>query len=177
MLIWFAIDVNDQPLDIRKKTESLTGELGLTNPALTLPLHISLRISCPVSDHLFHQLVERVVGYFAELDAFPVSVSCIEQQGGIVWIKMQENEELRSIHRKLVELLQQEFGVLPEPFDHCFLYHTTLFQGEQTQAEKFCEGVKEERPPAVVHARKLVIGCSRSGKAGDYRVIREIAIK
>ena len=45
MYIWVAIDVNEQVGELREKAENYVSTHGLSSPTLTLPFHISLKIS------------------------------------------------------------------------------------------------------------------------------------
>ncbi len=174
MYLWTAIDV-DEPLEkFREKVAWATQKAGIPNTALTLPLHISLRISFPLDDSLFMEAVSRISEYYQTLSSFYVEIQEIEQNGTVVWIKMKKNEELDRIHKDLVDLFLREYKVQPHAYDLAFCYHSTLWIGtDETKAKEVYAALQQEELPDRLTAKKFVIGCSESGKAGEFRVIRE----
>lgn len=172
--LWVAIDIDRQLKELRNQVKLVADRLGSSNTALTLPLHISLRISFPVEDSVFEEAVRRIGGYYAGLSPFEVEVQGIERNGNIVWLKMKGNEQLDRIHADLVEIFQKEYGVPPHTYDRAFLYHATLWMGkDEAQAEEAYECLKQEKLPGRLVAEKFVIGCSETGRAGEFRVIQE----
>lgn len=174
MYLWVAIDVDEQLKGLRNKIAWIGGQVGSSNAALTLPLHISLRISFQAEDSVVEEAVRRISGYYAELSPFEVEVQGIEQNGNIVWLKMKGNQELDRIHHDLVDIFLKEYGVLPHAYDRAFLYHTTLWMGEDAlKAKEAYAYLAQEELPDKLMAKKFVIGCSESGRSGEFRVIRE----
>lgn len=174
MYIWLAINVDEQLSHLRSDVKRVTDDLCVSNHALTLPLHISLRISFYVEDAIFEQVVDRIGAYYATLSPFAVETDKIELNVNIVWLKMIENRWLEKIHRDLVEIMLDEFAVPPHPFDSAFLFHTTLFMdGESGHAEAAYNCLQQTACPSILTVNRLVIGCSETGRAGDYRVYKE----
>lgn len=176
MYVWTAIDVDEPLKKLKSKVAYVTEKAGVPNTALTLPLHISLRISFWLDDSLFWEAVNRISEYYQTLSAFHVRVQGIEQKGNIVWIKIEENKELDKIHKDLVGIFLKEYGVQPHAYDQAFLYHATLWMGEDAaKAEEAYSDLRQEELPDRLAAKKFVIGCSESGTAGEFRVIREFS--
>lgn len=177
MYIWLAIDVDEQLNRLRSVVNQVTDNLCASNHALTLPLHISLRISFYVEDAIFEQVAGRIGEYYATLSPFTVETDKIELNGNIVWLKIVKNHWLEKIHRDLVDIMQDEFAVPSHPFDSAFLYHTTLFMdGESSHAEAAYACLRQAPFPDKLTANSLVIGCSETGLAGDYRVYKKIIL-
>lgn len=172
MYIWCAIDIDEQVAKARQKVAWVCAEMGIENPTLTLPYHISLKISCEVADDRVREAKDRINAYFSAIRPFEIATEGIERQGGIVWIKHRESEELRAIHSWLVELFDRQYGVPPHEFDLSFAYHTSLYVGDEETARMIYDVVKGEPIPEELVADRFVIGCSESGKAGEYRVIK-----
>ncbi len=174
MYLWTAIDV-DEPLEkLREKVAWAAQKAGIPNTALTLPLHISLKISFPLDDSLFTAAVSRISEYYQTLSPFYVEVQEIGQNGTIVWIKMKENKELDKIHKDLMDIFLKEYGVQPHVYDLAFCYHSTLWMGaDEAKAKEVYADLQQEELPERLTAKKFVIGCSESGRAGEFRVIRE----
>ena len=172
MYIWTAIDVDRQLLELRECAKKASLELGVSNPALTLPLHISLKISTEINDDCFDEAVEAINEYFLSLLPFEIEVTGIERCDGVVWVRHRENEFLSKIHLWLVDFFYQRYGVMPHEFDLDFAYHSSLFVGSEDEAKAAFELLKDRETPRKLIAEKFIIGCSESGKAGEYRVIK-----
>ena len=177
MYIWTAISFDDQLAALREQAARISGELGLDDPSLTLPIHTSLTISFEAADGVCDQIITDLAGYFSALARFPVHPKAIERNGSIIWLKMEESPELAGIHTHLIDLLQNRYGVQPHPFDLEFQFHATLFFGGDEQAlSTALSRIKAAPLPEVLTARKFVIGTSPSGAPGSYCVCREIEL-
>lgn len=173
MFIWCAIDLDRQLGKIRKSAEEASNTLGVGNPALTLPLHISLKISCEIEDSRFDEAVKLISAHFSGIRPFEITPIGIERCGGVVWIRHEESEELSALHKWLVNLFKENYGVIPHQFDLEFAYHSSLYVGDEADAEQAYEMLKDEPIPCRLIADKFVIGCSESGRAGEYKVIKK----
>ncbi len=177
MYIWLAIDVNEQLNTLREKSAKVTQMLNSSNSALTLPFHISLRISFLVDDAISGAVIDRISKYYLTLSPFVISVQGIERKGNVVWIKMADNYELKKIHKDLVDILLMEYGVQPHDFDRSFIFHATLFMDNVgSKVDEAYSLFRQEMLPDKLMADKLVIGCSETGRAGEYRVVKEFEL-
>ena len=176
MYIWVAADVDGQLGTIREKIEKICSNGNMANSALTLPLHISLKISCEIEDALFLGAVDKISEYFSTLSPFTIRTGKAEINGNILWIKIADSDKLCRIHEDLDNLFESGYGIARHPFDREFIFHTTLFYGEGAGSGIVGEAIKNERLPEVLLIDKFIIGCSESGKAGEYRVIKEISV-
>lgn len=174
MYIWTAIDLEDQLCDLRSAAERASDKASAFNPALSLPFHISLKISCNIPDESVDRAVDIITEYFSGIRHFKIKPIEIQREGGIVWIRHEESNELADVHRWLVRLFEKGFGVPPHEFDLDFAYHTTLFYGDEVDAEKAYDMLKNTPLPESLVCRSYLIGSSRSGKAGEYRVDKRV---
>ena len=74
MYIWVAVDVDQQLKGLRDQVVRITEAIHSDNSALTLPFHISLRISFQTEDSLCEEVVNRISDYFLTLSAFQVDI-------------------------------------------------------------------------------------------------------
>lgn len=177
MHIWTAISFGDQLSELRKQCSSISEELGLANPSLTLPIHTSLTISFEAAEEQSGQIITDLSEYLSSLVPFPVHPEQIEQTGSIIWLKMKESPVLTGIHDHLIDLLQHRYGIQPHPFDLDFKFHATLFfGGEEDALNTALSRIKFLPLPEALTARRFVIGTSSSGQPGTYSVCREIRV-
>lgn len=177
MHIWTAISFETQLSELRNQCSSISAELGLSNPSLTLPIHTSLAISFEAAEEQSGQIVSDLADYFSSLTPFPVHTEQIERNGSIIWLKMEECPELTGIHNHLIDLFQHRYGIQPHPFDLAFQFHATLFfGGKEVALTTALSRIKETPLPEALTACKFVIGTSPSGQPGSYTVCREISV-
>ena len=175
MYIWVGIDVDDQLADIRGRVSVLEKELGIANSNLTLPFHISLKISFPLEGQAAQEAIEDLESYYRELSSFAIPVAGIEYHESICWIRMQENETLNHIHDKLNRRLLDRFGVGLHPYDEDYLFHTTLFMDEDAgKVYQAYKAVKDDPLPGVLYPSAYLIGASENGALGTYHVKKRI---
>ncbi len=174
MFLWFAVNVDEQLCPLKRRVQAVSAQLNAQNQALTLPFHVSLRISAPVDDAKWEAAVDAAASYFASLSPFEITPDCIEQNGAIIWLRMAENEPLSEIHRHLMDDLQKRFAMPPQPFDDRFIFHSTLFMDDGTQTEAAYALLKDAPFPGKLTANQFFIGASVTGIPGDYREIRTV---
>ena len=136
--LWVGIGVDEQLQSIRNRIAELEKELGISNSNLTLPFHISLKMSFAVDRDKASEVINAIEAYYRTLKPFQISVYGIEYHETIAWIRMTENETLDRIHDDLNELLFDRFGIGLHEYDRDYLFHTTLFMDED--AEKVRRG-------------------------------------
>ena len=175
MYIWLAADVSDPLTEVAERIRNHCNAQNLYNPCLTLPLHISLKISFPADDKNASAIMKAASAYLAGVSPFSVKPGAPEREKNIVWMPMQRTEALEKIHGDLDRLLESSFSVPQHPFDKRFLFHTSLFIGENEEnAQAFADRCTDFPLPDTLEIRRFVIGISPVGKPGTYRVVHEI---
>ena len=175
MYIWIGIDVDDQLADIRERVGVLEKALKIANSNLTLPFHISLKISFPLEGRAAQEAIEAVERYYRTLPSFAIPVAGIEYHESICWIRMQENKTLNRIHDELNQRLLECFGVGLHPYDEDYLFHTTLFMDDDTKkVYEAYQAVKDEPLPAVLYPSAYLIGTSENGALGTYHIKKRV---
>lgn len=178
MYIWVAIDVNEQVGELREKAENYVSTHGLSSPTLTLPFHISLKISFQIPDNRCQEAVQDIREFLKSLKPFSIAVRGIEQNGPIVWLAMEDNTELTCIHKRLDEMLLEKYSVVQHAYDKAFLFHTSVLMiDNEEQLLRAFQAMKDTNIPKVLRAEKLIIGSSETGQAGTYRVNEEIDLR
>ncbi|MDO5521900.1 MAG: 2'-5' RNA ligase family protein, partial [bacterium] len=154
-----------------------TSTLDLTNSALTLPLHISLRISFQAECCDYKEIIKEIKQYYQSLASFEVQAQGIEKNGSIIWIRIESNKELQNIHTYLIHSLSEKYGIGLHEFDKWFTYHVTLFMdADHSKVAEAYDLLSTETIPFQMTANRFVIGISETGKVGEYRVVYEIEV-
>ena len=177
MYIWVAIDVNEQVSKLREVAENYMNEQGLSSTTFTLPFHISLKISFQIPDDKFEDAVSDIRGFYKSLKPFEIKTKGIERAGSIVWITMQDSDELVDIHKKLDEMMFEKYGVVQHAFDKDFKFHTSVLAlNNEEEIAKAFDTIKDTDIPKTLRAESFIIGSSTEGLAGTYSVIEEIEL-
>ena len=177
MYIWVAIDVNEQVSKLREVAENYMNEQGLSSTTFTLPFHISLKISFQIPDDKFEDAVSDIRDFYKSLKPFEIETKGIERAGSIVWITMQDSDELVDIHKKLDEMLFEKYGVLQHDFDKEFKFHASVLAlNDEVDILKAYDAIKDTDIPKTLNAERFIIGSSVEGLAGTYSVIEEVEL-
>jgi 2'-5' RNA ligase len=177
MYIWIAIDVNEQVRELREFAENYVNKHGLTSPALTLPFHISLKISFQIPNDKRQEIICDIRDFCRTLKPFTIPVGGLEKNDTIIWLTMQECDDLNLIHDDLDELLLKKYGVVQHTFDKSFIFHTSVLI--MNNEERLCnayEAINGTPIPNELKAEKIIIGSSMNGQAGTYTVNEEIML-
>ena len=140
MYVWFAIGLERQLQELRRALVEIEKKAGREDPALTLPMHCSLKISFEIDGDERDKLYDMLTEYFEEQKAFFVKPCSFETLGKLCWLSIEPCAELVRIHAELDALLYERFGVLQHEFDHLdgilFVDHTrNRFDTEKALAE------------------------------------------
>jgi 2'-5' RNA ligase len=174
MYLWIAVDLEDQLQEVREELVRVERLICSNDPALTLPLHTSLKISFEVDDKYANEVRSAVRQYLSALQSFQIAPERVESTGKLTWIRMKESRELSQIHGALDLIMEEKFGVPQHVFDRDFIFHTTLFAA--TDPHKLEKILNLPKLPELLTVRSFIIGSSRSGTAGTYSVDETITI-
>ena len=176
MHIWTGIDVDDQLRGLSLRRREIEREVGIISSVVTLPLHVSMKMSFPMADERAEAVIDSIDAFCRTLPPLEADVRDIENAGEIVWIRLIRNAALDDAHARLVDLLQTRFGVAPHPYDLDFLFHTTLFMdGDAEKISRAYEAVRGASLPPRLRLDSFVIGTSPEGVTGTYRIVRTLS--
>lgn len=176
MFVWIGCQLPEAfAQEIRGLCLTHNEKIGLNTVAFALPQHISLKISFDTDRQ--EAVLEEIAEYLSGQIPFAVCIRNPERAGNILWMPVAENTQLQRLHRELDERLEHKFGIAQHPFDKAFLFHSTLFLDEN--GDKIGQMAAVLRDHAI--GRELLIdtfllGVSETGKAGDYRIVRQIHV-
>jgi 2'-5' RNA ligase len=176
MFVWIGCKLPwDFEQEIRTRCLELNRGIGLDTAAFSLPQHISLKISFETKQP--EAVLEDLSAWLGEQTAFAVHVRNPEQAGNILWLPVAENPHLKRLHQQLDHRLEQEFNVPQHPFDKQFLFHSTLFIDEDAEKITAMLHLLADDPmERELLVDTFLLGLSETGKAGSYRVVRQIKV-
>lgn len=173
MLIWVALDVDNQLLDIKKKAKEVESLVNFCNSNIYLPLHISLKISFYVEEDMIDNVVEDITNTVQELRGTEVKLERLELHESISWIKVCENEIVQNMHDKLDVMLKEKYNIPQHEYDKNFKLHVSLFiDNEVEKVKQAFLMMKDFELPEKLIIDRFVIGCSPDGSVGSYKVIK-----
>lgn len=177
MYLWIGINLDEQLFELRIEVEKASSELNLINYASYLPIHISLRSQFFVNDADYNRVIEDIISIYKDVIPFEVKLKRIENLGFLVWIVMEENDQLELIHKNLFEILREKYGILADKIDFEYKFHSTLIYPNDESKTNLCfDKLKDIDIPEKITGNKFVIGYSEDNSLGSYRVIKEIKI-
>jgi len=176
MFIWTAIDIDEYLIPQKEIVKELENKLSfeLVN-ATSLPFHISLKITAKINDLYENEIRKDIIDIYNNIHPFVIELDKVEIIGSIVWIKAKENKSLIELHDALCHLFKDKYGIELDKFDYDFIYHTTLvLDNDIDKVLKAYNMLKDISLPKEVFARKFIIGSSKTGVLGTYKVDQEI---
>lgn len=177
MYVWFAIGLERQLQELRRALVEIEKKAGREDPALTLPMHCSLKISFEIDGDERDKLYDMLTEYFEKQKAFFVKPCSFETLGKLCWLSIEPCAELVRIHAELDALLYERFGVLQHEFDLDFKYHATLFADSSDVLDELLSLERRMALPKELLCESFIIGSSESGVPGTYKVDRIIKAK
>ena len=176
MYIWVGINVDSQLEELGTRVREIEKKLGYSNFCDTLPMHISLKISFPVSNANAEQVINDIKEIYRRTSLFEIEVSGIEIFEGIAWVRMKHTEQLISLSNELNSMLLSRHGVPLHEYDTDYKFHSTLFMGKDNEVREEFSMLEDISIPEKLTANRFVIGFSDSGELGTYSVLDEITL-
>lgn len=176
MYIWVGCDINPKFLEYREKVKEFNAELNLSERALNLPQHISLKITFEMDEEIARHCMKDIIDLFKEAKPFTAKVEKLEMHdGGIIWLRMEENEQFKALHDEL-DQIAISYAVNQHPFDKQFIYHSTVIMDENTEKlSAMFEKVKDIPYPEELKINTFLLGTSEDNV--NFKVVRRIKVK
>ncbi len=176
MYIFVGINVDKTLENIGRKVNEINDNLGYEHS--TLPLHISLKMSFEIDDGKVKNCIKILTNYFKKVKPFIIYPKGIENEDVIVWLRMNNNDQIDSVHLDLINIIEKQFSTAPHEYDLDYKFHTTLFMSDDVDKNrKAFEMIKNCDFPMEINADTIIIGTSQDGTIGTYCVYKEIQLK
>ena len=178
MHIWLGIDLDSQLHQLKTVRDNARMQLGMPVDNPNFPMHVSLKISFQVDDHLVPQLMDELCTYFATLHPFEIFVDRLELHPNISWLLYKPCAELQAISTHLNNYLLDSYNVPLHEYDTDFKYHSTLFlDGTPEQITQGFDAIKQYKMPQKVTANTFCIGLSDMGANYTYTVVKRVMVE
>ena len=176
MYIWVGCDINPKFLEFREKVKEFNADLNLSERALNLPQHISLKITFEMDEALAKHCIKDIVEHLKTVKPFMAKIEELElRDEGIIWLRMEEKEEFKALHKELDEIAIS-YAVKPHALDKQFIFHSTVIMDEDKEklATMF-EKVKTLPYPEELKINTFLVGHSDDNIT--FKVDRRIKVK
>ena len=171
IFIWVGIDVDEQFSQLKQRALTVEKEVGITRSALTIPLHISLKISFEIPLSIYENVVADIIAIYQETPPFSIDVEGLACEDVILWVRMKDCLPLRVLHDKLNQTMLSKYGVPLHPYDTDYKFHTTLYMENDSEKLKEAYNKLKDMPiPTTLVASPFLIGSSPNGAFGTYQV-------
>ena len=176
MYVWVGCDINPKFIEYREKVKEFNADLNLSETALNLPQHISLKITFEMDEGIAKYCVKDIIELLKEAKPFMAKVEKLElREDGIIWLRMEENEQFKSLHDEL-DQIAISYAVKPHTFDKQFIYHSTVIMDENREKlSAMFEKVKTIPYPEELKINTFLVGTSDDNV--NFKVVRRIKVK
>lgn len=176
MYIWVGCDINPKFIEYREKVKEINAELNLSENAFNFPQHISLKITFEMDDEIAKHCIKDIIELLKSAKPFTAKIEDIElRDDGIIWLRVQENEEFITLHKELDEIAIS-YAVKPHAFDKQYVFHSTVIMDE----DKDKLAAMYERIKDIPYPQELKINTFLVGHSDDnitFKVDRRIKVK
>ncbi|MBO6049668.1 MAG: 2'-5' RNA ligase family protein [Spirochaetales bacterium] len=176
MLVLSAILIENQLKELREQALKIGQQMGVKCPLSVLPMHVSLKKGIDINQEDLDSCVDAICAIYSKIEPFSVEVEGLELSGGIVWLRLKENQKLTDLHSALVELGKTQFGSQPDEMDLDFKYHSTLFMDSEKDLSSAFEALRKVKLPQKITVRNFLIGTSDNGKPEGYSVYKHFSL-
>lgn len=176
MLVLSAILIENQLKELREQALKIGQQMGVKCPLSVLPMHVSLKKGIDIGQESLDSCVDAICAIYSKIEPFSVEVEGLELEGGIVWLRLKENQKLTDLHAALVELGKNRFGSEPDGMDLDFKFHSTLFMDSEKDLSLAFEELSKVKLPQKITVRNFLIGTSDNGKPEGYSVYKHFSL-
>lgn len=175
MYIWTGCDINPKFSEFREKVKEISEELNLCRTALNFPQHISLKISFEMDEALAKHCMKDIIELFKATKPFTAKVVGYELRDGIIWLRIEDNEQLKSLHEEIDEI-GKSYAVKQHALDKEYIFHSTVvLDGDESKLQAAYEKLKEIPFPEELKINTFLVGHSLDNI--EYKVDRRIKVK
>ena len=176
MYVWIGCDINPKFTEYREKVKEFNADLNLSERAFGFPQHISLKITFEMEEEIAKHCIKDIVEFLKGAKPFTVRVEKLElTDDGIIWLRMEENEQLRFLHDEL-DQIGISYAVKQHEFDKRYIFHSTVIMDENREKLATMFGRLKDVPyPEELKINTFLVGHSYDNI--EFKVDRRIKVK
>ena len=175
MLIWVGCDIHPKFTEFREKVKELNADVGASETAFNFPQHISLKITFDMDEDIAKHCIKDIIELLKEAKPFTAKISGLELHDGIIWLRVEENEQFKFLHEEL-DQIAISYAVKQHEFDKSFIFHSTVIMDEDREKlAALYEKLKNIPYPEELKINTFLVGHSHDKI--EYKVDRRIKVK
>lgn len=175
MYIWIGCDISPRFVEYREKVKLLSEELGFNQDIFNLPQHVSLKITFEMEEEVAKHCIKDIIELLKQEKPFTAKIVGMERIDGILWLRVEENEQFTHLHNELDEI-GISYAVKPHKFDKEFIYHSTvMMDGDNAKLDALFEKLKDTPYPEELKINTFLVGYSDDNV--NYKIARRIKVK
>lgn len=174
MYLWIGLGVNkNKEKYIRDYCMEINKEFNVNEQSFTLPQHISLKTSFKTDE--YKKIINDLKNIFSKNKKITLKVEDVEMVPGVIWLNIEETEELRNYHNTLLKYLKDNYNIDKVGYDgDTFKFHSTLFQdvdNKELVGNLYKKIDKNKLLINDLEVDRIYFGISEIGKVGTYEVV------
>lgn len=175
MYVWVGCDISPKFIEFREKVKEFNAEICASETALSFPQHVSLKITFEMDDEIAKHCIKDIIELLKEQKSFIARTQQIELHDGIIWIRVEENEQFKALHDEL-DQIAISYAVKQHEFDKSFIFHSTVIMDEDKEKlSALFEKIKDIPYPEELKINTFLVG--HSNNKIEYKVDRRIKVK
>ena len=175
MYVWIGCDISPKFIEFREKVKECNADINASETALNFPQHVSLKITFEMEDEIAKHCIKDIIELLKGAKSFTAKTKEMELHDGIIWIKIEENEQFKTLHDELDQIVIS-YAVKQHEFDKNFIFHSTVIMDEDKEKlEKLYDKVKDIPYPEELKINTFIVG--HSYDKIEYKVDRRIKVK
>ena len=175
MYVWIGCDINPKFFEFREKVKALNADIGASETALNFPQHVSLKITFEMDDEIAKHCIKDIIELLKGAKSFVAKTQQMELKDGIIWIRVEENEQFKALHEEL-DQIAISYAVKQHEFDKNFIFHSTVIMDEDNEKlSALYEKIKDIPYPEELKINTFIVG--HSFDKIEYKVDRRIKVK
>ena len=175
MFIWVGCDISPKFVEFREQVKECNADIGASETSLGFPQHVSLKITFEMEDEIAKHCMKDIIELLKSVKPFIAKAKEMELHDGIIWIRMEENEQFKYLHEEL-DQIAISYAVKQHEFDKNYIFHSTVIMDEDSEKlEKLYEKIKDIPYPEELKINTFIVGHSLDKIT--YKVDRRIKVK
>ena len=175
MYVWIGCDINPKFSEFREKIKELNAEICASETALSFPQQISLKITFEMEEEIAKHCIKDIIELLKGQKSFIAKMQQMELKDGIIWIRVEENEQFKALHDEL-DQIAISYAVKQHEFDKNFIFHSTVIMDEDKEKlSALYEKIKDIPYPEELKINTFIVG--HSYDKVEYKVDRRIKVK